>query len=226
MSQTAPPWWNTLVARRRLLQGGGALAGAAVWGGCAGPLPTPSCPPPDAAADPLDAVLAATPDGQLDLTGLPYRQDDPRWGGDIMWDREMVLRAAVELNGETPEDAAALIRAFPDGNTIANEGCQLTCLAMALHLLMPDVNEPWTPRLLNQLAHLFYYYTPSGLSLTTLFGDLVSDASVGVVQLALKEEFLPGIAPWPRVTASTSPLVRAYRSLPPQKRAQFVVMLK
>jgi hypothetical protein len=226
MPPTAPPWWNTLVARRRLLQGGGALAGATVWSGCAGPFPPTSCPPPDPAPDPLDAALAATPDGQLDLTGLPYRQDDPRWGGDIMWDREKVLRAAVELNDETPEDAAALIRAFPDGNTIANEGCQLTCLAMALHLLMPDVEEPWTPRLLNQLAHLFYYYTPSGLSLTTLYGDLVSDASVGVVQLALKEEFLPGVERWPRVTASTSPLVRAYRSLPPAKRTQFVVMLK
>lgn len=229
MAPSAPPWWNALVARRGLLQRGAALAGVAVGGSCAGPAsgPTgPTCSPPNAAVDPLDALLAATPDGQLDLAGLPHRQDDPRWGSDVMWDRAKVLRAAIELNGEDAEEAEALIREFSDGNTIANEGCQLTCLAMVLRLLMPDVEEPWTPRLLNQLAHAFYYYTPSGLSLTTLYGDLVSDASVGVVQLALKEEFLPGVVPWPRVTASTSPLVRAYRSLPPAKRTRFLVMLK
>ena len=218
-----PPLWLKALARRRVLQGGGALLGAGVLSGCAAPSTTGTC---DDAPDALDAALAATPDLTPDLTGLPYRQDDPRWGSDLMWDRDKVLRAAVELNGETSDDAAALMRAFPDGNTIGNEGCQLTCLAMALHLLMPDVDEPWTPRVLNELAHAFYYYTLSGLSLTTLYGDLVSDASVGVVQLALKEEWLPGIAPWPRVTSSSSPLLRAYRRLPPAKRSRFVVMLK
>ena len=218
-----PPLWPKALARRRVLQGGGALLGAGILSGCAAPSTTGEC---DDAPDALDVDLAATPDLTLDLTGLPYRQDDPRWSSDLMWDRDKVLRAAVELNGETSDDAEALMRAFPDGNTIGNEGCQLTCLAMALRLLMPDVDEPWTPRVLNELAHAFYYYTLSGLSLTTLYGDLVSDASEGLVQLALKEEWLPGIAPWPRVTSSSSPLLRAYRRLPPAKRSRFVVMLK
>jgi hypothetical protein len=218
MSSNAPLLHKAL-ARRRVLQGG-ALLGATVLGGCAAPSTTGGCD------DALDAALASTPDLTLDLAGLPCRQDDPRWSSDLMWDRDKVLRAAIDLNGESPEDAAALMRAFPDGNTIGNEGCQLTCLAMALRLLMPDVDEPWTPRVLNELAHAFYYYTLSGLSLTTLYGDLVSDASGGLVQLALKEEWLPGIAPWPRVTSSSSPLLRAYRRLPAAKRSRFVVMLK
>jgi len=216
MSPNAPLRPKAL-ARRRVLQGG-ALLGAGVLSGCASTA--------GGCDDALDIALAATPDLTLDLTGLPYRQDDPRWSSDLMWDRSKVLRAAVELNGETPENAAALMRAFPDGNSIGNEGCQLTCLAMALRLLMPDVDEPFTPRVLNELAHDFYYYTLSGLSLTTLYGDLVSDASEGVVQLALKEEWLPGVAPWPPMTSSSSPLLRAYRRLPPAKRSQFVLMLK
>jgi hypothetical protein len=223
MSSKAPPWWHKALARRRVLQGGGALLGAGVLGACAPPTTATTA---DGCDDALDAALAATPDLTLDLTGLPYRQDDPRWGSDLMWDRDKVLRAAVELNGETSDAAAALMREFPDGNTIGNEGCQLTCLAMALQLLMPDVDEPWTPRVLNQLAHEFYYYTLSGLSLTTLYGDLVSDASEGLVQLALKEEWLPGVAPWPTVTSSSSPLLRAYRRLPQAKRSRFVVVLK
>jgi hypothetical protein len=209
--------------RRDLLQRSGALACAGLWGSCNPPSPSSS---PGTAGLSLEAILASTKDGRLDLAGLPYRQDDPRWARDLMWNREQVLQVAIEHNGLSPQDAAALMRAFPDGNTIANEGCQLTCMAMVLQMLVPDIDEPWTPALLNELAQLFFYYTPSGLALATLYGDFVSDASEGAVQLALKDEYLPAVGRWPRVTASKSPLVRAYRRLPPQKRTSFVVMLK
>lgn len=208
--------------RRRFVQGLGLALAAPVTacGGTERASAGPEC------SDPIASAIAAAPDGRLDLTGMPYRQDDPRWGREVMWDRDLVLRAATELNGESPEVAESLIREFEDGNTIANEGCMLTCLAMVLRLFAPDADPTWTPAALNELAHLFYYYTPSGLSLTTLYGDLVSDATVGEVQLALKEEYLTAQAPWPRVRASTSALVRAYRSLPESKRSNFLVMLK
>ena len=178
----------------------------------------PCPPPPDPIAD--------APDGALDLGGMPYRQDDPRWTNDIMWDRDLVLQAAVELNGESPEDAEALMREFENGNTIGNEGCLLTCLAMVMRLLIPEAQPTWTPSLLNELAHYFYYYTPSGLSLTTLYADLVSDSTIGEVQLALKEEYLPAQPGWSKVHVHTSTLVRAYRRLPPAKRAHFLLILK
>lgn len=216
-----------VATRRRFLQGTGLLVGASVLEACTEPLEevqsdVATCP------DPLDGLLSQMPTKRLDVAGakMPFRQDDPRWGNELMWDRDLVLRAATELQGLSAEEAEALMREFDDGNTIGNEGCMLTCLAMALRLLVPEAQEPWTPGLLNWLAHEMYYYTPSGLSLTTLYGDLVSDASLGEVQLYLKEEYLPGQTPWPRVYPQSSPLVRAYRSLPPGKRSDFVVMLK
>ena len=180
----------------------------------------PECP------DPLAALIEAGPEGTLDFSEMPYRQDDPRWTAEIMWDRDQVLKVATEFNGESPEIADALIREYPEGNTIGNEGCMLTCIAMVLRLLVPNEDPPWTPATLNALAQLFYYYTPSGLSLTTLYGDLVSDSSVGEVQLVLKEDYLPAQTGWPKVYANTSPLVRAYRSLPVGKRADILLMVK
>ena len=164
--------------------------------------------------------------GALDLTDLPYRQDDPRWADDVMWDRDLVIEADTRLNGRPREHAAGLLRRFDDGNTIGNEGCLLTCLAMVLRLLGPAREEPWTPGTLNETAQELSYYTRSGLAMQTLYADLVAEVTEGAVQLALKEEYLPGVAGWPRVRASTSSLVRAYRRLPRAERADLLVLLK
>jgi hypothetical protein len=197
----------------------GSMVGA--MSGCAGE--AEPCPP-KAAFDPL----AGVPDGTLDVAGtkMPYRQADPAWGGDTMWDRELVVRAATELEGYTQAEAEQLLREFEDGNTIANEGCMLTCFAMILRLLVPTASPAWTPRTLNVAAHERLYYTPSGLSMTTLYADLLAEVTNGGVQLCLKEEYLPGEPGWPRIRPSTSALVRAYRSLPPRKRSHFLVMVK
>ena len=159
--------------------------------------------------------------------GMPYRQDDPQWGNDIMWNRDIVIKVATKFNKYTQPQAAALLRKFDDGNTIANEGCQLTALAMILRLTHPEqTKNPWTPRTLNAKAQELYYYTPSGLSMTTLYADLVSDVTQGDVQLVVKEEYLSGEKGWPKKFANTSPLVRAYRKLSLEARRNIVVMIK
>jgi hypothetical protein len=208
------------------------LGGAVASGGLAG------CAEPSAAAptgqvsegcrDLLQRALARTPDARLDVAaaGAPQRQDDPRWASEVMWDRSRVLRAAVELEGEDPSVAEGWLRAFEDGNTIGNEGCMLTCLSMVLRLLAPPTDPPWTPGLLNAAAQERLYYRPSGLSLTTLYADLVAELTLGSVQLAIKEEYLPGEAGWARMTARRAPLVRGYRALPPAGRASLLVMVK
>lgn len=251
----APPTAPTAATRRDFLRGAlGAGAGlglasvasscastpAAAAGGCA---PVDATAPDagqgtaahvdsasDAAAAPClpQLDLSGVADGTLDVAGakLPYRQDDPAWGSDLMWDRALVIEADTKLNGDTKANAEALLRAFDDGNNLANEGCMLTCLAMVLRLLEPLAKPPWTPKNLNKTAQELYYYTPCGLSMTTLFADLVSEVTSGTVQLCLKEEYLPGEPGWPKLRANTSALVRAYRRLPPQKRSNFLVMLK
>jgi hypothetical protein len=158
--------------------------------------------------------------------GLPFRQDDPRWGRDRMWDRALVIRADVQLNGRPRAEAEALLREFEDGNTIANEGCLLTCLAMALRLLAPAADPPWTPATLNAAAQEAYFFTPCGLSMTALYADLASEVSGGRVQLCAKEEYLPGEPSWPRIDARGAPLVRAYRALPPARRRDVALVLK
>jgi hypothetical protein len=158
--------------------------------------------------------------------GLPYRQDDPTWADDLMWDRDLVIRADTELNGQSQQVAESLLRPFRNGNSIGNEGCMLTCFAMVLRMFDPLANVPWTPRKLNTIAQWLYYYTPAGVSMTTLYADLVSEVSHGEIQLALKEEYLPGARDWPKRFVHTVPLVRAWRSLPPEVRASQAVMLK
>lgn len=143
-----------------------------------------------------------------------------------MWDRRRVVRAARRFEGMTPRSARALLRRFADGNSIRNEGCQVTCLAMVLALLDPHRRPAWDPGELNRQAHRRWFYRPSGLSMTTLYADLVSEASQGAAQLAIKEEYLPGVAPWPQVSVAASPLVRAYRGLAPSERVGLLVMLK
>jgi hypothetical protein len=219
--------------RRTLLRaalGGGAGLGLGLVTGCTfGAEPSSTAAPavctpgasgasgaPSEPTAPLHDPLAA---------GMPFRQDDPVWGKDLMWDRDLVIRADHELNGATLTQARSLMRAFPDGNTIANEGCLLTAMAMTLQLLAPR-SPAWTPRELNTVAHEGYFYTPCGLSMTTLNADFLSELSEGAVQLALKEEYLPGVRGWPKVFPHTSALVRAYRSLAPAQRTAFVVLLK
>jgi hypothetical protein len=224
--------------RRQFLQtsvgvafGAGALLQACTAEqGQSPPVQAPSCgvdAGDDAAPPVVDASAAeAGPAFAVAEAGLPLRQDDPKWSKVLMWNRDLVIQAAHELNGETLTTAQALLREFDDGNTIGNEGCMLTCLAMVLRLMQPEAKPAWTPKRLNQLAHEAYYYTLSGLSMTTLYADLVAEVSGGAVQLCLKEEYLPGEPGWAKLRASTSPLVRACRSLPASARQQFLVMLK
>lgn len=203
--------------------------------GCTGPATDSDAAPSADATAALDAKSApcppapdTTPAGLIDLASapLPFRQDDPKWGKDLMWDRKLVIKAAVELNGESKATAEALLRQFPDGNSIGNEGCMLTCLAMVLRLLAPPAKPPWTPKNLNAAAQEAYYYTLSGLSMTTLYADLVAEVSGGAVQLGIKEEYLPGEPGWPPMHPHNSALVRAYRSLPRPKRDNYLLMLK
>ncbi len=227
--------------RRQFLQGAATVVGAGAalgaWvAGCTTGQPASGCGPAagaDAAATgrPVDASVQLDTAGggpgpalEVDAT-LPYRQHDPKWGKDLMWNRSLVIKAATQLNGETKADAESLLREFDDGNNIANEGCMLACMAMVLRLLAPTP-KLWTPKNLNAIAQQAYYYTPCGLSMTTLYADLVSEVSEGQVQLCLKAEYLPGVTGWPKLRARDSALVRAYRSLTPSQRAPLVVMLK
>ena len=87
----------------------------------------------------------AAPAGELlNLAGMPYRQDDPRWGKKLMWDRKEVVKVAREFNDETRADANSLLYPYKDGNNIANEGCMLSCLAMVLTMLAPAATAPVT----------------------------------------------------------------------------------
>ena len=153
----------------------------------------------------------------------PLRQGDPRWGNQIMWDRAKVIDAHVRLNGATRRAANKLLREFQDGNSIGNEGCLLTCLAMVLRSLH---RRSWTPKTLNTYAKEQLFYSHSGLSMTPLYADLVSDASQGEVQLCLKEEYLSGERGWQPVYTLESRPVKAYLALPRRARQDFMVMLK
>jgi hypothetical protein len=153
------------------------------------------------------------------------RQDDPRWAKDLMWNRRRVMRAA-RAGGMRRSEAESLLWDYPDGNSIGNEGCQLTCLAMVLHLLAAPRRPAWTPQTLNRAAHSRLFYTLSGVAMNTLYADLVSEVTGGSVQLAINENYLPGDSKWSPVHCDTSVLVRAYRSLAPGDRAGLVLMLK
>ncbi len=179
----------------------------------------------DTSADvPADASTATN----LDVVGskMPYRQDDPAWATDLMWDRKQVIEVDTKYNGDTKADAESLLRNFSDGNSIGNEGCMLTCMAMVLRLLAAPAKPLWTPKTLNSTAQSLYYYTLPGLSMTTLYADLVAEVCDGNVQLCLKEEYLPGEKTWPKQFANTSALVRAYRTLTPAVRSDFLLMIK
>ncbi len=217
--------------RRAFLAGVVGVGVSALAVGCEAPTQAP-CPAAGDAAAASDAPhdggappTSAGPRPEVAAAALPYRQDDPAWGADLMWDRDLVIRAEHELNGATLADARALLRAFDDGNNIANEGCLLTALAMVLRLYVPH-SPPWTPRTLNAAAQEAYYYTRCGLSMTALYADLVSELSDGAVQLAMKEEYLAGEPGWTPVHPNTSALVRAYRSLRPAERADVLLLLK
>jgi hypothetical protein len=200
------------LSRRALLGTGASLGIGAVLASCSDGSTAAGAPQ----APPIDAAAA----------GLPYRQSDPRWGSDLMWDRDLVLQAATELDGVPKADAAALIREYDDGNNISNEGCQLTCIAMVMRLFDPHAEPAWTPATLNRAAHDGFEYTLSGLSLTTLYPDIAADMTEGKIQLLAKEEYPSGVKPWPPMHVSSSPLARAYLSLSPRERSGVLVMLK
>ncbi len=154
----------------------------------------------------------------------PFRQDDPRWSEVLMWDRAQVIKVHHRFNGATVAASRKLLRRFKSGNTIGNEGCLLTSLAMVLHLLEPE--RRWNPIRLHRFAQRRVYYTNCGLSMAPLYADLVCEASAGDVQLLLKEEYLSGEAGWPRNYPSTCVPLRAYRKLSSRAQRDIVVMLK
>jgi hypothetical protein len=159
----------------------------------------------------------------------PYRQDDRAWATKVMWSRDTVIEVHRRYNNASPAEASKLLRLFHDGNTIGNEGCLLTCLAMVLRLLAPK-GQHWTPKTLNRFAQKHHYYTPAGLAMATLYADIVSEASKGKVQLLLKGDYLPGERGWSRTYASTCLPLRAYRTLAKEvrkeARLEIAVMLK
>jgi len=212
MSKLGETSGGSPLSRRTLLGAGASLGIGALLASCAD--------------ESNSEVRSLAPAIDARAAGLPYRQDDQRWGSDLMWDRNLVLRAATELDGLSKADAAALIREYDDGNNIANEGCQLTCIAMVMRLFDPQANPAWTPATLNDAAHKGFEYTLSGLSLTTLYPDIAADMTEGHIQLLAKEEYPAAVEPWPRVTVSESPLVSAYLSLSPRERSGVIVMLK
>jgi hypothetical protein len=128
-------------------------------------------------------------------------------------------------NRKSEAEARTLLRRFRGGNTIGNEGCLLTCLAMVLRLLTGKSNK-WTPKKLNRIARNQLYYTSAGLSMAPLYADLVCEASKGEVQLLLKEEYLPGETGWPPTTASTCFPLRAYRGMGLRNREDVALMIK
>jgi hypothetical protein len=165
------------------------------------------------------------PDWTQPIKDLPFRQSDPVWGKDLMWDRTKVMEVHRQYNGASRKEAEELLRKFPGDNTIANEGCLLTSLAMVLRLLVPQ-GKYGTPRRLNEFAFDNLYYTRAGLSMVTLYADMVCDASDGEVQLLLKEDYLSGQPNWPKTHASECMPLRAYRMLSEVERKNVVIMLK
>lgn len=210
-----------------------SLVGSAMIGSiataCADPNAQDSQPDASTPTEcPTPTQMVEHPAGRLSIDPniMPFRQHDPRWGSELMWNRDLVIKAATELNGESQADAESLLRYFEDGNNLANEGCQITTFAMILRLFDPNANPAWNPSVLNELAQYYYYYTQAGLSLVPVFADLLSDVTGGLVQLWMKEEYLSGEAGWPKFYADTIPIIRAYRSLDVAHRSSYLIMLK
>ena len=161
---------------------------------------------------------------------LPFLQYDPRWKNEILWDRKKVLRTAKNELGLGPIQAKRLLQAYPEdgGNSIMqNEGCQLCCLAMVLHILDADTSKmPWNPKRLLAQAQKGFYLTRAGLALTPLYADLCVDMTDGRVQLCAQEDYVPGSSEFKPQTLVTSHVIRAWRSLPLSDRSDFVCMLR
>src|SRR5437773_9431618 len=87
----------------------------------------------------------------------PFRQNDPEWSQDVMWDRATVTALHRKYNRASGRAAESLLRKCEDGNTLANEGCLVASLAIVLSLLAP--RQPfWTPRRLNTFAQKRMFY--------------------------------------------------------------------
>lgn len=158
----------------------------------------------------------------------PFRQDDEEWRNEPMWVREKVADVHRKYNDASLVDAQALLHPYPSGNnTIRNEGCLITALAMVLRLLGP-ASKGWTPRTLNQEAKKLLFYTEAGLSMVPLYADLVADVTNGDVQLCAQEQYFSGDRGWANTKTFPpgSTLLRGYRALSARERGDFVVMLK
>lgn len=157
----------------------------------------------------------------------PFRQNDGEWRNEPMWVREKVADVHRKYNGASLAAAKQLLHAYPEGNTIGNEGCLTTSLAMVLRLLDPS-RKGWTPQTLNQEATKRLFYTEAGLSMVPLYADLVADVTNGEVQLCAQEQYFSGDRGWANTKTFPpgSTLLRGYRALSARERGDFVVMLK
>lgn len=152
----------------------------------------------------------------------PFRQADPAWRNVRMWNSEKAAQAHHRYNGIPPREAKSL---FSDGDTIATQGCLLTCLAMTLRLLNPN-SKSLNPATLNKKAKAELFYSDCLLSDVALYSDLVADMSNGKVQVCIQEQYLAGEGGLPPRYASKCSVLRGYRKLPPAQRSAFVIMLK
>ena len=155
----------------------------------------------------------------------PFRQSDPAWGKEVMWDRAIVMAVHKKHNRGSHTSPKDLLARYDDGNTLSNEGCLITCLAMVLRIL-DDRGSRWTPLQLHRKAQDLLYYSKSGLSNVPLYADLVADVSDGDVQVCVQEQYLSGVKPWPRTFASGCMILRVYRALAATARRDFTIMLK
>lgn len=157
----------------------------------------------------------------------PFSQNDSRWRKEKMWDRQTVLDILRTHEGFTEREASEWLEVYEDGNTIGNEGCQITCLAMVLKLLDDRTKKlDWNPRRLHKLAQNGLYYSSCGVSLVQLYADLCCDATEGRVQLLAKEEFLAGEYRSRATFAADSSLLRFYRGLEKKLQRDFAAMVK
>lgn len=157
----------------------------------------------------------------------PFRQSDEEWGDDDMWVKAQVVGAHQDYNFASVEAAKDLLHDHPSGgNTIGNDGCLLTCLAMVVRLLQPT--SGCTPRSLNRQAKRMLYYTEAGISMVPLYADLVGDVTKGNVQACAQEQYFSGERQWrtTKTYASGCTVLRGYRALSANQRRDFVVMLK
>ena len=159
---------------------------------------------------------------QSQTVELPFLQHEGELADRDMWNVKDVMCALKKL-GAPEEDPFR-----EQGTQFKDQGCQICCLAMVLHLLdeKAHASDPWTPEKVLDLASDERYLTKVGLSLVPLYADLCVDATRGRVQLCAKENYAPAQGEFLPQRLSNIFLVHAYRGLKPSHRSDFVVMLR